>query len=272
MKGSQSELVENFLAQADIHQKWIQTYYSAENEAFCEREFDYVTKILNAPQGSVILDAGCGNCAHSIRLAKRGFVVEAVDCSETVLTLARENVKSRGLEDRIHIQHGNLLALPFEDGTFGYALCCGVLMHIPDLEKAIAELARVLRSGGQLVVSEANMYSLEAVVLRSLRRLLKKGKAVTKNTPAGVEYWTTDATGALLTRQANMQWLIREFRSHGLSLRKRLAGQFTELYTRISSKPFNKLIHAFNGFWFSCMKIPYWAFGNLLIFEKEVFA
>ncbi|MFH1011552.1 MAG: class I SAM-dependent methyltransferase [bacterium] len=269
MNTSDLELVERFFAEPDIHQKWIETYYSAENEAFCEQEFDYVTKILNAPQGSVILDAGCGNCAHSIRLARRGFFVQALDCSEAALKLARENVAASRMEDRIHIQHGNLLALPFEDGTFNYALCCGVLMHIPDLEKAISELTRVLRPGGRLVVSEANMYSLEAVILRNLKRLLRRGKALIKRTPTGVEYWTVNSTGVLLTRQSNMRWLLERFRSRGLSPRKRIAGQFTELHTRISSKPLNKLVHALNRLWFEYVRIPYPAFGNILILEKR---
>lgn len=250
MDASDSELVERFLEKPDIHRKWIQTYYSAENEAFCEQEFDYVGKILNAPKDSIILDAGCGDCAHSIRLAKRGFLVEAVDVSEIVLELARENIKTRGFEDRIHIQHGSLLALPYEDGAFNYALCCGVLMHIPDVDKAIAELARVLRSGGTLVVSEANMYSLEAIILRNLKRLLHKGKAVIKRTPAGVEYWSADSMGALMTRQSNMRWLLERFRRRGLSLRKRIAGQFTELYTRISSRSLKKVFFACNNLWF----------------------
>jgi ubiquinone/menaquinone biosynthesis C-methylase UbiE len=269
MNTSDSELVERFLARPDIHRKWIQTYYSAENEAFCEQEFDYVAKILNAPKDSIILDAGCGDCAHSIRLAKRGFLVEAIDVSETVLELARENIKARGFEDRIHIQHGNLLALPFEDGTFSYALCGGVLMHIPDVDKAIAELARVLRAGGTLVVSETNMYSLEAIVLRNLKRLLRKGKAVLKRTPAGVEYWSADSMGALMTRQSNIRWLLGRFRSRGLSLRKRFAGQFTELYTRISSRSLKKVFFAFNKFWFKHVKIPFGALGNILILEKR---
>ncbi len=269
LEGSESQLVEDLLAKPDIHQRWIETYYNDENEAFCEQEFDYVTKILNAPKDSVILDAGCGDCTHSIRLAKRGFFVQAVDCSEAVLQLAEENVKARGSQERIHIQHGNLLGLPFEDGAFNYALCCGVLMHIPDLEKALSKLARVLRSGGRLVVSEANMYSLEAVVCRTLRRFLKRGRAVMKETPAGLEYWTTDSAGTLLTRQANMRWLIEGFRSLGFALQKRLAGQFTELYTRISSRSLKKVLFAFNNFWFIHVKIPVGALGNILILEKR---
>lgn len=264
-----SESVEEFLAKSNIHQKWIETYYNAENEAFCEQEFDYVTQILNAPDNSIFLDAGCGNCAHSIRLANRGFFVQAIDFSEAVLKLARDNVKAKGLEDRIQIQHGNLLALPFDDAIFDYVLCCGVLMHIPDVERAISELARVLSPGGILVVSEGNMYSLETIILRNLKRLLRKGKAVIKKTPAGMEYWTKYSAGALMTRQANIRWLIERFGRERLSLKKRIAGQFTELYHRTSSAPLKKLIHAFNHFWFKYVRIPHPAFGNIVILQKD---
>ena len=75
--------------------------------------------------------------------------------------------------------------------------------------------------------------------------------------------------GTLLTRQADISWLIRRFETMGLRLRKRVAGQFTELYTRFQWSLPRKLIHAFNGLWFRCLKVPHPAFGNLLIFEKK---
>jgi ubiquinone/menaquinone biosynthesis C-methylase UbiE len=61
-------------------------------------------------------------------------------------------------------------------------------MHIPDQPKALSELARVLNSGGKLVISESNMHSLQAVALRARRRLLRKQKAEEKKSPWGLEY------------------------------------------------------------------------------------
>lgn len=256
-----SELVEMYLAKPNIHQSWTNTYLTAENDKFFGLAFDYIARVLSAPRNSIILDAGCGSCAHSIRLANRGFLVRAVDFSESVLKEAEANVKAKGLETKIRIQREDILSLSFEDETFSYILCWGVLMHVPDLETAISELTRVLKPGGMLVIGENNMYSLESIIQRDPKSV--------KKTPAGIEYWRTTSDGALLTRHMNMQWLIGRFKSKGLTVKKHVARQFTERYIRFSSPLLKNLIHGFNNFWFKYIKVPYPALGNLLILQKE---
>lgn len=269
MKDSKSEVLEHTLAKPDIHQQWINAYRTAENERFFEQAFDYITWVLNAPKNSTFLDAGCGTCAHSIHLANRGFFVQAVDFSWNVLKLAEANVKTRGLQNKIRLQREDILSLTFEDETFDYILCWGVLMHIPDLEQAISELTRVLKPGGRLVVSEGNMFSLQAILLRNLKRILRKERADVIKTPAGLEYWEMTSTGKLLTRQAHIQWLIKGFESNGFTVKKHVAGQFTELYIKFSSRLLKVIIHSFNNLWFKYVKIPQPSFGNIIIFQKQ---
>src|SRR5262245_27731483 len=153
--------VESLLKKSAIHERWWSDYFrNAENQAFYDEAFAHIKRLLKAPPQSVMLDAGCGSCSHSIRLARHGFLVHAVDLSEPVLTKAKLNVSDNRLNQQITIYRANLRALPFKDSTFQYALCWGVLMHIPDLGKAISELVRVLRPAGTLIISENNMYSL----------------------------------------------------------------------------------------------------------------
>jgi len=268
MNDSKSKDLERYFAKPDIHQQWVENYY-AENETFYEQAFDYIISILKAPKNSIFLDAGCGNCAHSIRLANRGFFVQAIDFSEAVLEMARENVNAKGLEGKISIKRGDILALPFENETFNYILCWGVLMHIPDLEKAIAELSRVLKLRGILVISEVNMYSPRYIIIRNLKRFLRKKEVCIKKTSAGLEYWNISSNGALMKRHANIHWLIERFKSNGFVVKKHVAGQFTEEYTRVSSRLLKNLIHGFNNFWFRYIKIPYFAVGNIIILQKE---
>ena len=269
MKESDSQLVESLLAKPDKHKQWAGHYRTAENEAFFEQAFDFVVRELAPPPGSVILDAGCGSCAHSVRLARRGLSVRAVDFSESALAMARDYVEARGLSDRIELGRESLLELSFPDESFDYALCWGVLMHIPDVGRAVSELARVLRPGGMLAVSEANMSSLEAVGLRALKRALGAEKAEVKRTPAGVEFWSESAGGALVTRQANVNWLVESFASRRVKLVRRVAGQFSEGYVMTSSPPLRRLIHGLNNFWFRRVGAAGPAFGNILIFRKE---
>ncbi len=268
MNDSKSKLAESCLAKPDIHRQWYASRVD-ENESFFDEAFDYIVRVLKPPPNSVFLDVGCGICDHAIRLANRGFLVKAVDFSEYVLKEAEARIKAQGLETKIGIQREDILALSFEDKTFNYILCWGVLMHIPDLEKAIEELTRVLKPLGTLVISEGNMYSLQSMTLRNLIRFLGKEKDDVKKTPAGVERYTITSAGLLLVRHANIQWLMKKFNSNRLTVRKHIAGQFTEIGTVASSRLLRNLVHGFNKFWFRYIKMPHLAFGNILILQKK---
>jgi ubiquinone/menaquinone biosynthesis C-methylase UbiE len=269
MIDSQSSLVQNLLSKPEIHQQWSRDYRTEENEGFYEQAFDYILRVLNPPSGATFLDAGCGSCAHSVRLARRGFNVRGIDFSESALAMAQDYVSSRQLEDRITLARESLLELSFPDESFEYVLCWGVLMHIPEVGRAVSELSRIIKPGGLLVVSEGNQSSLEAIGLRDLRRLLRKEKADVKEKPEGLEYWTNKRGDALVTRQANISWLIKNFEANGLTLTKHVAGQLSESYTRFSAPPLKRLVHGLNNFWFRHVRLPGPAFGNILFFQKR---
>ena len=269
MKNPESRTLSVTLKKEGVHQKWENAYRTSENEEFYEKAFDYIVSVLNAPKDSTFLDVGCGIGAHSIRLARRGFSVLGTDFSETVLTWAEKNIRDRGMKDRIRLQREDILSSSFEDACFDYILCWGVLMHIHDIERGISEIARILKPGGRLVISEVNMNSLQSVILRTLKRLLGKENALVKKTPAGLEYWTITPSGRLLTRETDIQWLKNKSRQNGLVVKKHIPGQFTELYTRIFFGPLIKFVHLFNTFWFKHIRLPNYAFGNIIIFQKE---
>lgn len=268
-KDFESKLIEHCLEKPDFHQEWKSEYRGAENEQFFELAFDYITSVLNAPKGAVFLDAGCGTCAHSLRLARRGYRVQAIDFSDTVLQAARQDIAARGFDQEIALRRENLISLSFPENSYQYVVCWGVLMHIPNVEKAIAELSRVLTPGGMLVISEGNMHSLQGMVLRALKRLLGRQKALVQKTPAGVEHWRTDSTGTIVTREANVPWLIRRFAAHGVQLRERRPGQLTEAYTMVSSQRAKRFLHKLNNFWFRHLRLAGPAYGNILTFQKE---
>ena len=214
------------------------------------------------------MDSGCGPGYHAVRLARRGFHVCAVDFSESVLEMAKSKILSHGLQDSIRLQQENILSFTFEDQTFDYILCWGVLMHIPDIEKAISELYRVLNTGGILIISEGNMNSLQSKILRYIKSVLKYKTAKVIKTPAGLEYWEQTDAGELMTRQTNMEWLIKIFGKNGFIVKKHLSGQFSELYNRFSSEFTKNIIHIFNHLWFKYIKMPNYSFGNIIILQK----
>lgn len=253
---------------SEVHDGWTSGYRTPENEAFYDMAFDYLATVYGTPGDAEVLDAGCGSSTKSIHLAKRGYRVMAVDVSRSILDIARKAVADKGLQDRVTHQWADLTAMPFADGAFSRVLCWGVLMHVPNVEGAVSELARVTRSGGTIIISEGNVRSAQAVGLRGLKRLLGKQRAEVRDTPAGIEFWEETGDGRLVTRQANIAWLIRAFEQRGAKLIERRAGQFSELFTLFKSKPMRRVIHAFNTFWFKGVRAPGPAFGNLLVFRK----
>lgn len=269
MSVSESKDVEITLQRPGVHQQWEDSFRTAENERFYETAFDYLTQILNAPQGTTILDVGCGPAAHSVRLAKRGYSVIATDFSDTILKEAKLYVQANGQLGNINLHRENLLSLSFPDNSFNYILCWGVLMHIPDVEQAISELTRVLKKGGILIISEGNMHSLQSMIFKNIRLLFDIGNMDIKMVPTGLECWKKTNSGKFLTRQANIKWLTKKLKSNGFKVDKHVSGQFTELYRKCSSPLLKKFIHGFNYFWFQYIKVPYLSYGNILILKKQ---
>ena len=255
------------LAKREIHDEWESHYRTADNERFYNQCFDAILRDHCAPPGSTFLDVGCGIGAHSVRLAERGYRVEAVDFSESILEATRKNVDAHNLGQMISVCQGNLRDLPYADGEFDYVLCWGVLMHVPDLEGAISELVRVVAPGGSLVVSEDNMHSVQSVTFRTLLRLLGRRREV-QWTDAGIEKWKETDAGKLMTRETRIPWLICAFEKRGLRLRARKSGQFTEAYVRVASPTLQRAIHALNSAWFRYGGPPQLAFANIMIFER----
>jgi SAM-dependent methyltransferase len=107
-----------------------------------------------------VLEVGSGTGALAARIASElGVEIVGLDQSERMVELTR----ARGVEAVI----GDAQALPYADASFDCVLAAWVLYHVPDVPRALAEFARVLRPGGRLV---ATTNSVEHV--RELREAL----------------------------------------------------------------------------------------------------
>ena len=154
-----SEQVKRQMNRPQIHEAWEKNYRGSANERFYEQAYDDFVGRLDQPTGSAALDIGCGICANSIRLARRGYIVSAADYSEPILAQARDNVSRNRLLDRITIGREDILDLSFPNDHFDLVLCWGVLMHIPKAEEAIEQLIRVAKPGGFIVLEEVNQHA-----------------------------------------------------------------------------------------------------------------
>jgi SAM-dependent methyltransferase len=113
---------------------------------------------LGLRAGERLLDVGCGGGRHAAEGLRRGAAVVALDRApeEARATaglgaaMAAEGCPEGG---RLGAVVGNALALPFPDACFDRVIASEVLEHVPLDERAMAELARVLRGGGVLAVT-----------------------------------------------------------------------------------------------------------------------
>src|SRR5690606_12972894 len=80
--------------------------------------------------------------------------VVGVDLSEEMLAVGRRKVERLGHAGRITLQRGDAEALPFPDGAFDAALVAFGVRNFENLDRGLAEIRRVLRPGGALVVLE----------------------------------------------------------------------------------------------------------------------
>ena len=106
-----------------------------------------------------VLEVGPGRGETAEWIAREtGAEVVAIDQSERMVELTR----ARGIDARV----GDVQDLPFEDETFDCVVAAWMLYHVADLERGLAEIARVLRPGGRLVaVTNSKRHSQELKAL-----------------------------------------------------------------------------------------------------------
>jgi SAM-dependent methyltransferase len=108
----------------------------------------YLEPLASAPlRGLRVLDAGCGMGRHTVHFLGEGAEVVALDASPAI-----EAAAANGRDANALFLQADVLRLPLADCSFDLVCCLGVLHHIEDTAGGLAELVRVLRPGGSLLV------------------------------------------------------------------------------------------------------------------------
>lgn len=111
-------------------------------------------------KGRDVLEVGCGTGLLLGRMAEFSRSARGVDLSPGML----EKARARGLD----VREGSATSLPFPDASFDVSCSFKVLAHVRDIDKALAEMARVVRPGGTIVAEFYNPFSLRGLVKRFL--------------------------------------------------------------------------------------------------------
>jgi len=200
-------------------------------------KLEAVRRFLDAlPPHTRVIDAGCG---------------EGVLVDEYSSRLDIVGVDANYSSDRV--THGSVTALPFGDASFDRALCLDVLEHLSYEEqpRALAELARVLKPGGELLVSVPNLAHLQSRIQFLLRgRLIRTASEVKHpgDRPAGEYIRLAERAGFTLTARRGIfptvPVLTHLIRTHPRTL-----------------APLHRALTAL-------LPVPGWCFLNLLTFRK----
>ena len=151
------------------------------------RMINELEHVLGAPlpKGGKVLDAAAGTGNISVKLAKTNWFDEviAIDISSRSLAIARQNARSIGTN--IITLPSDMQTLPFEDNSMDMLVGCAFLHHLPEPDKFMKEVLRVLKPGAPFIIigeptsfgaNAINVTKLPLVLINRLLRRFKKNK------------------------------------------------------------------------------------------------
>lgn len=101
-----------------------------------------INRLVEIGKGDRVLEIGCGQGHLTRALAAQGAAIVGIDA----------NPHAEDVSDTSLVRHMKAEALEFEDGTFDLVVSVHAIEHMPELEKALSEMARVLRPHGKAVL------------------------------------------------------------------------------------------------------------------------
>jgi len=134
-------------------------WVGASRDTSCRRTVEVITGKLRRlgefPAGGRLLDVGCGEGTFTRVLANGFREVHGIDVQEHYLARFRETVKG---DDRFSVLNMSASAMKFADDFFDSIVSIETLEHVPELAAAAAEISRVLRPGGELLITVPNRW------------------------------------------------------------------------------------------------------------------
>lgn len=159
----------------DVFHDYPGTYSNARYYHYLKSSICIPFLVTHANREKTFLDAGAGRGPYTYiakDLYKKTYCFEF---DEHELDAARKNIKEH---ENIIFKQVDLTDIPLESQSIDIAICSEVLEHIPDIQKAVNELYRVLKPGGKILISMPNKNSL---FYKNVRRKLRDLRAKPQN-------------------------------------------------------------------------------------------
>jgi SAM-dependent methyltransferase len=114
--------------------------------------------------GRAALDVGCGPGLASTQLAQRGFSVDAIDTSVIMVERTLRRARREGVHSAVRGSVSDVCALAFAEATFDLVFVVGVSEWLASLEQPLADISRILKPGGHLVLTADNSWALSCLL------------------------------------------------------------------------------------------------------------
>ena len=141
----------------DSYNKWHQRWHEVEHhstEIYLAQWHQDALSLAGRVQGLQVLEVGCGQGGFSLHLANLGASVVGTDFSSKAIEISTNRQLAQ--ESSAKFLVADAQALPFADKSFDLVVSCECLEHVPIPEKALAEMFRVLKPNGRLVLTTEN--------------------------------------------------------------------------------------------------------------------
>lgn len=133
-----------------------------------------------------VLEIGLGQGADAEQIIRRGGVWSGLDLTQEAVNRTEMRLRIRKLSFET-IKQGSALEIPFEDNSFDMVFSHGVLHHIPEIELAQKEIARILKPDGELIAMLYSKWSLNYLIaIGVIRRFGLLGLKLTGIDPGGI--------------------------------------------------------------------------------------
>ncbi len=135
--------------------RWATKYDKGRITRWFQYTQDLSISVMSLQRDSKVLDVGCGTGFAVLELATRVSEGKAygIDISHEMIEQAKAKIPD-DLSERVEFCEGSSDKMPYQDNFFDFILCTNSFHHYPDPIKALKEMQRVLKPGGQIVIFE----------------------------------------------------------------------------------------------------------------------
>jgi ubiquinone/menaquinone biosynthesis C-methylase UbiE len=165
VRANADQVIEHF-DKLSTTRDWSRLYASADgrNYHFHVRR-SRVLELLPEKLGRV-LDIGCGPGVMTEVVLERGGVFEGLDLSPEMV---REGKEKFGHLDGVHFAEGNIEALDADNNSYDQLICMAVIEYLKTPDKALSEIARVLKPGGIAIITVPKRWNISSLTVAAMK-------------------------------------------------------------------------------------------------------